>query len=57
MPILPELEVERAPDFDTVEGNVEYTGRFRFAREVRNNVATYLHEMPYHPMNEYPTSL
>jgi hypothetical protein len=54
--MLPELERERSPDFDTVDSS-EFSNQFVLSRVIRKNIAKYLSKLERYPLNEYPTTI
>ena len=57
VPILPELDVQREKEFDSIVRGPEFANAFRQSRDIRNGIAEYLSLLPEYEMNEYPTTL
>ena len=57
VPILPELDVERTEDFDTVSRVTEFSTQYAKSREIRNGIAKYLSLLPNHSLNEYTPTI
>ena len=57
VPILPELDVPREAEFDSIGRGPEYANVFHQSREIRNGIAKYLSMLPEYAMNQYPTTL
>ena len=57
IPVLPELEVERPADFNTISSDVDYTSNFAKSREIRKGIAKYIGLIPTCRMNQYPSTI
>jgi hypothetical protein len=54
IPVLPEFDVERSADFNTLSGEVDVSTNFTRSREIRKSIAEYLGKIPSCNSNEYP---
>ena len=57
IPVLPELDVERPSNFNTISGDVDFSSNLAKSREVRKGIAKYLGMLPFCQLNEYPNTV